>query len=223
MLEPIFPNDDAIIKFNIDKNGLYMNAEFGEYGYTSPYYGVSASETGFIPTFHISTEVRNKIINHPYIQEAIRKGCQWFELGAFPVKLKTYDSPLKAAYISQFFKFSDNIEDKIVALTYHTFIKRDEEVEKWLTIFPDFLYEPVEMKHYLDNIKDYKIDQKLIDKVKLSKIKAKESIAKKRRIEKNTKEFFERMEKYAKKIHYKYDVMTEEIAKKLLQKKYKTC
>ena len=57
MTQPIFPNDDAILKYNVDKNGLYMNAEFGEYGYTSPYYGVSANETGYIPTFHIRSYI----------------------------------------------------------------------------------------------------------------------------------------------------------------------
>lgn len=220
MIQPIFPNDDAILKYNIDKNGLYMNAEFGENGYTSPYYGVSAIETGFIPTFHISAEVRNKIINHPNIQEAIKKGCQWFEVGAFPIKLKTYDNPLKAAYISQFFKFSDNPDEKIIALTYHTYINYDEEVEKWLNEFPDFLYEPVEMKHYLDNINDYKIEQKLINIIKLKKIQNKQDKIKLKQIDKNKKEFFERMEKYAKKIHYKYDIMTEELALKLMKKKF---
>ena len=220
MTEPIFPNDNAILKFNIDKNGLYMNAEFGEYGYTSPYYGVSANETGYIPTFHICKEVRDKIINHSNVQEAIKKGCEWFEEYAFPIKLRTYKSPLQAAYVSQFFKFSDNPEEKILALTYHTYIDFDEEVERWLTEFPDFLYEPVEIKHYLDNINDYKFDQKLIDSIKLKKLENKQSKLKAKQIEKNKKEFLIRMEKYAKKKHYKYDVMTEELALKLMKKKY---
>lgn len=220
MSQPIFPNDEAILKYNVDKNGLYMNAEFGEYGYTSPYYGVSATETGYIPTFHISAEVRNKVINHPNIRVAIAKGCQWFEPGAFPIKLKTYDSPLKAAYISQFFKFSDDADEKIIALTYHTYIENDEEVERWLNVIPDFIYEPVEMKHYLDHMEDYKQDQKLIDAIKLKKINDRKEKAKQKQIDKNKKEFLERMEKYAKKIHYKYDVMTEEIALKLMKKKF---
>ena len=221
MTQPIFPNDDAIIKYNIDKNGLYMNAEFGEYGYTSPYYGVSANETGYIPTFHISAEVRNKIINHPNVKVAIAKGCQWFEERAFPIKLKTYDSPLKAAYVSQFFKFSDNPDEKIIALTYHTYIEKDEEVERWLNDIPDFIYEPVEMKHYLDHMEDYKVEQKIIDAIKLKKLQNKQAISKKKQIDKNKKEFIERMENYAKKIHYKYDVMTEELALKLMKKKFK--
>ena len=40
---------------------------------------------------------------------------------------------MKAAYVSQFFKFSDCPDEKILALTYHTYIDYDEEVEKWLT------------------------------------------------------------------------------------------
>lgn len=220
MTQPIFPNDDAILKYNIDKNGLYMNSEFGEYGYTSPYYGVSAIETGYIPTFHISKEIRDKVINHPNVRVAMSKGCQWFEPGAFPIKLKVYDSPLKAAYVSQFFKFSDSPDEKIIALTYHTYIEYDEEVNKWLTDIPDFMYEPVELKHYLDNIDDYKQEQKLIDSIKLKKLENKQNKLKIKQIEKNKKEFLIRMENYAKKIHYKYDVMTEELALNLMKKKY---
>jgi hypothetical protein len=220
MTQPIFPNDDAILKYNIDKNGLYMNSEFGEYGYTSPYYGVSANETGFIPTFHISAEIRNKIINHPNIQVAIKRGCEWFEPRAFPIRLKTYNDPLKAAYISQLFRFGDDTGEKIIALTYHTFIEADEEVEKWLNEFPDFIYEPVELKHYLDHIDDYKQDQKLVDAIKLKKINDKQEKEKRKQIDKNKKEFLARMEKYAQKIHYKYDVMTEELALELMKKKF---
>ena len=85
---------------------------------------------------------------------------------------------------------------------------------------PDFIYEPVEMKHYLDHMDDYKVEQKLIDAIKLKKIQNKQERAKQKQIDKNKKEFLERMEKYAKKIKYKYDVMTEELALKLMKKKF---
>lgn len=221
MNEPIFPNDNAILKFNVDKNGLYMNNAFGENDYTSPYYGVSDIGSSYVPTFHIPKEVRDKIVNHNDMQEAIHKGCQWLEEGGFPIKLKAVDSPLKAAYISQFFVFSDNCSDKIESLIIHTFLRPDTEVESWLNTFPDFIYKPFTLKDYKDNIDDYKINQKLIDEVQLRKIKAKESVAKKKRMEKNKVEFLKRMEVYAKKIHYKYDVMTEELAIKLMKKKFK--
>lgn len=229
MSEPIFPNDDAILKYSVDKNGLYMNNAFGENEYLSPYLGVTvrkdpSGKIKYYPEFNIPTSIYEEVRNDIQVREAISKGFNYFESkdkgNNFPIILQGYDNPLKAAYVAQFFKYGDNNKDKIISLILHLYVNKDEEVEKWLNDIPDFIYEPVTIDDYKQNKDKYQIDQQLIDEVNLRKIKIKQEKSKQRQIDKNKKEFLIRMEKYAKKIHYKYDVMTEEIALKLMKKKF---
>lgn len=229
MNNPIFPNDEAILKYSVDKNGLYMNNAFGENDYLSPYLGVAVRKDmngnlKYFPEFNIPSNIFEDVRNDIKVREAISKGFNYFENkdkgNNFPIILQGYDSPLKAAYVAQFFKFSDDVKDKIISLIVHIYLQKDEEVDKWLNDIPDFMYEPVSIEDYKQNKDKYQIDQKMVEDAKLRKIQVKNEISKKRQLDKNKKEFLIRMEKYAKKIHYKYDVMTEELALKLMKKKF---
>ena len=164
MNNPIFPNDEAILKYSVDKNGLYMNNAFGENDYLSPYLGVAVRKDmngnlKYFPEFNIPSNIFEDVRNDIKVREAISKGFNYFENkdkgNNFPIILQGYDSPLKAAYVAQFFKFSDDVKDKIISLIVHIYLQKDEEVDKWLNDIPDFIYEPVSIEDYKQNKDKY--------------------------------------------------------------------
>lgn len=217
----LFPNDKAITKYNIDKNGLYLNDELGYKEYSSPYLGVKKTKHGFAPIFNIPKEIERKIINSRLIKEAENKGFDYFtRKGNFPIELDTYNDPRKAAYISQKLLFSENNDDLIECLIYHMYVKFDEEIDNMLDDIPDFMYEPVNGFDYDPKDEKYHFKQEEIDDAKKRLIAVKQAKIKRDTINKNISEFIDRMKKYADKIGYKYDVMTLDLAKKLMNMKF---
>ena len=219
--EILFPNDKAIVKYNIDKNGLYLNDELGYKEYTSPYLGVKKTKYGYCPIFNIPKEIERKIINSKLIKEAETKGFNYFtRKGNFPIQLPEYDDPRLAAYISQKLLYSENNDDLIECLIYHLYVKYDPEIDAMLDDIPDFIYEAVKGVDYDPKDKKYHINQNEIDEAKKRLIEAKKKVKKKNTINKNTNEFIDRMKKYADKIGYKYEYMTLDLAKKLMLMRY---
>lgn len=219
--EILFPNDKAIVKYNIDKNGLYLNDELGYKEYTSPYLGVKKTKYGYCPIFNIPKEIERKIINSKLIKEAEAKGFNYFtRKGNFPIQLPEYDDPRSAAYISQKLLFDDNNADLIECLIYHMYVKYDPEIDAMLDNIPDFMYEAINGVDYDPNDKKYHINQNEIDEAKKRLIEVKQKFKKAKAIDQNTRQFLDRMKKYADKIGYKYEHMTLDLAKKLMLMRY---
>lgn len=214
----LFYDIDAVCKYNVDKNGLYLNDEIGLKEYSTPYYGVTYNPITklYVPIPHVKKELVIKLQEHSQIQQCIRKGLNFKKLqDSWPIAMPGVKDIRDAAYIAQLYRFSDNNFDLIVCYYLHRYIEKDPEIEKLFSGVNDWLYEPV-TRTYDPKDDKYKISQHIIDKAKRDKIKKKEELQKALLKLNNEKSLIERMSAYAKQKGYIIDKIDYNTAKQLL-------
>lgn len=214
----LFYDVDAVCKYNVDKNGLYLNDEKGLKDFSTPYYGVTYNPKSklYIPIPHIKKSLIEEIIEHPQIKLCIKKGLSINKIeDGWPIEMPGVKDIRDAAYIAQLFRFGENNKDLIISYYLHKYVEPDEEIIKLFEGVNDWLYEPV-IREYDPKNNNFKIKQSIIDKAKREKIRRKQELLKKETLRLNEINLIQRMTEYAKKKGYIISNMTLDIAKKLL-------
>lgn len=161
--EVIFYNAEAVLKYNVDQNGLYLNDMFGTNGYTSPYMGI-----------HVPNETLKSYLSHINIHVEFYKNMQTdnrisslASRGILPsnilhaknrhLDLGSYKDQRDAAWIAQCFLYSEDayeMQVKFIIEKYTTEkdtyviideILREFEIEKPTWEYPELigsLYNP---------------------------------------------------------------------------------
>ena len=146
--EPIFYDANAILKNNVDDNGLYLNDELGYKGYTSPYYGVSdIDEKSFIARVHIKEEFYKEMLADSRISVQVARGVvpanvlESNSIARMYVHLGSYNDPRDAAYIVQMYAFSEDSYELIVKLLLDRYVEKIDPLNN--IVIPNWEYKAV--------------------------------------------------------------------------------
>ena len=218
MKEPMFYEMDAVLKYNMCNEGLYLNDEFGIKNHTTPYFGVHYNDTckKWIANVSITKDIIEDLSNDIIISRAINRGIitQKFLESEWP-SLMVYkcDNPRDAAYVAQKFRFSEYKYD-----LYRTFIIK-RYVEKTLENtelleevgdIPEWTTEVLTLDKY--DIAKFKMNSAMINKAKKEKELMVINLVKNVQIEKNRKRIIKNAQfKLAKDINIDINIIKERV------------
>jgi len=158
--EPIFYDADAILKNNVDDNGLYLNDESGYKGYTSPYHGVGINDAdnSFISCIHIKAEFYKEMLADSRINTLVARGIVPAHVLASDAKdriklyLGQYTDVRDAAYIANYYRFSEDSYELIVKFIIDKFVNKIDplafiEIPIWMFNAVGREYDPKDGKY----------------------------------------------------------------------------
>lgn len=165
--EAIFYNAEAIMKNNVDDNGLYLNDITGYKGYSSPYHSVSIiPQSGkFLASIHIIEDYYRQMLSDSRIHNNVVRGLIPDNVLAsnpkdrIKINLGTYDDARDAAYIAQYFRFHEDAYELLVKYFLDRFVNRiedplaDIEIPEWEFKAVGREYDPTDKK-YKPNVLD---------------------------------------------------------------------
>lgn len=217
---PLFNNDEAIINYNVDENGLYLNDEIGEKGYSSPYFGITKTQEGeYTARVHLLKDDFLKFEINPIILKCVQKGLNLKRLqDNWPIDITSFKDPRDAAYCSQFIKFSEDGFSILIDILKAQYIDNDMKLFNELvdSFIKDWEYDIVE-REYDPKDNKWKIKTQLIDEAKARLEKMKRANEKKKSISDNIKNLIERMSKYSIDNKLGIDVVDAESAMKVFK------
>ena len=189
MNTPLFYNTDAVLKYNVCHEGLYLNDEYGIHQNTSPYFGATKLSTGkWGARVHIPDNVYKQLCSCNDI-------LMYSNRGAIPSNilqpdfaqrailfLGTFDNERDAAYLSQMYRFSEDSFD-----LYYTMIMDKYVHENYENTYdtPEWTTEIINRNDYDPKSKEWQITKDIVKKALDAKEKLKEQAAKSNIVEQN--------------------------------------
>jgi len=187
---PEFYDADAVLKYNVCPEGLYLNDEYGLNQNSSPYLGIYKTNNKWIGSITITQDIHQQIITDYEISKYIKSGLIPNSIKRLDAKIRVYMSRNQrdAAYVAQYIRFNEYKFDTYKQFILDFYVHNKIDINTiWENIgnIPQWKTIEINTKTYDPDAIEWKINKDIIKKAQTDKEKRLKKIEQQKIIESN--------------------------------------